>query len=237
MDRSSLIVVVVPSMVLIALVTVGIAAHFTAASRSGRSHAGSRLACADALKRITAVGLKALPPEPGAIDTAPFEYLYVPCARIRYSGYPAQTRRWVQAVPIVKKTAKWIYYTSDGWDRSEAVVNPGRISREEFEADTRCRHAYPAGVIPIPGDRHRPRPVGRLFFATREAAEEHSYLERKRAKQAARETPSIRELRRAMADAHPDHGGTAEQFIEARRRYETALGPRNCNVLTWLGPW
>jgi len=26
-----------------------------------------------------------------------------------------------------------------------------------------------------------------------------------------------------MADAHPDRGGTAEQFIQARRRYQTAL--------------
>jgi hypothetical protein len=28
-----------------------------------------------------------------------------------------------------------------------------------------------------------------------------------------------------MADAHPDRGGTAEQFIQARRRYQTALRP------------
>ena len=223
MDRSSLIVVVVPIMILIALFTGGIAQHFTAAGRSGRSHAGRRLACAAALKRITAAGRKARPLDPGANDFAPVEYLYVPCVRIRYHGYPAQARRWVQEVPIVKKTATWIYYISDSWDRREAVVSPGRISREEFETDTRCRHGYPAGVIPIPGDRHRPGPAGRLFFATREAAEDHLYLERERAEEAAREAPSITELRRAMADAHPDRGGTAEQFIEARRRYQTAL--------------
>jgi hypothetical protein len=89
------------------------------------------------------------------------EYLYVPCVR----GYPAGTRRWVQEVPIVRKTAKLIYYASDSWDRREAVVSPGCISREQFEADA----LYPAGVIPVPGHRHRP--AGRLFFATREAAE------------------------------------------------------------------
>jgi len=33
------------------------------------------------------------------------EYLYVPCVR----GCPAGTRRWVQAVPVVRKTAKLIY--------------------------------------------------------------------------------------------------------------------------------
>jgi hypothetical protein len=148
------------------------------------------------------------------------EYLYVPCVRIRHHGYPAGRRRWVQAVPIVRKTATLIYYTSDSWDRREAVVGPGCISRQQFEA---------AGVIPVPGQRHRPGPAGRLFFASREAAEaalrqgENERTERGRpGAPAIRELP-IRELRRAMADAHPDRGGSAEQFIEARRRYETAL--------------
>jgi hypothetical protein len=34
--------------------------------------------------------------------------------------------------------------------------------------------------------------------------------------------PSLAELKAAMADAHPDRGGTDEAFIAARRRYETA---------------
>jgi hypothetical protein len=295
MDGSSLIVVDMPIVILVALFT-GMALPFIAGSRSGRSHARGRLARADALKRISAARRKARPPKRGANNAAPVEYLYVPCARIRYHGYPAGTRRWVQEVPIVKKTAKWIYYTSDTWDRSEALVSPGRISRQEFETGTRChdncprdiaaglvcaphgrghrhcvhllapgrhcdasggcgedcpadtrglrcakhgytwehcphgedrcRHGYPAGVIPIPGDRPRPGPAGRLFFATREAAQDDLYRgERERAEQAAREAPLIKELRRAMADAHPDRGGTAEQFIQARRRYQTAFGP------------
>jgi hypothetical protein len=214
MDRPSLIVVAVPIMTLIALFT-GIVLAFITASRSGRSHAEGPLARADAL---------------------PAEYLYVPCARIRYHGDSAETRRWVQEVPVVKKTAKLIYYTSDSWDRREAVVSPGCISRQEFETDTRwehcppgedpCRHGYPAGVIPIPGDRHRPGPAGRLFFATREAAEDDLYRgKRERAEQAAPEAVLIKQLRQAMADAHPDRGGTAEQFIQAHRRYQTALRP------------
>jgi hypothetical protein len=142
------------------------------------------------------------------------EYLYVLCVR----GYPAGTRRWVQEVPFVRKTAKLIYYASDSWDRREAVVSPGCISREQFEADA----LYPAGVIPVPGHRHRP--AGRLFFATREAAEAGLRREeRQRAERVTAPAPAIRDLRRVMIDAHPDRGGTAEQFIEARRRYETAL--------------
>ncbi|HEV2257178.1 MAG TPA: hypothetical protein VGS06_28940 [Streptosporangiaceae bacterium] len=245
MDRPSLIAVVIPLMIPIALFT-GLALPFIAARRSGRRHAGRRLASADALKR-TGGGRTARPREPGGDDAAFVRYLYVPCVRIRHHGSSAEIRRWVQAVPVVKTTAKWIYYTSDSWDRHEAVVSPGCISRQEFETDTRChdvrcarhgytwehcrhgedrcRHGYPAGVIPIPGHRHRPGPADRLFFATRQAAEDHLYrAERQQTGQAAPQGPPLKELRRAMADAHPDRGGTAEQFIQARRRYQTALG-------------
>jgi hypothetical protein len=166
----------------------------------------------------------------GASATAPAEYLYVPCARISHRGLEAETRRWVQAVPIVRKTAKWIYYASDSWDPLEAVVSPGCICRPEFEADTRdMRHnrfrpGYPAGVIPVPGARSGS--AGRLFFATRQAAEDHLYRgEGERAEQGVPQAPSVKELRRAMADAHPDRGGTTEQFIDACRRYQTALRP------------
>lgn len=34
--------------------------------------------------------------------------------------------------------------------------------------------------------------------------------------------PSLPELRRAMADAHPDRGGSDEAFIAAQQRYEAA---------------
>jgi len=121
----------------------------------------------------------------------------------------------------VKKTAKRIYYTSDSWNRREAVVSPGCISREQFESS---QQGFPAGVSPIPGQYDRARSAGRLFFATREAAEDHlKHAEGERAGQATPEASLIRELRRAMADAHPDRGGTTEQFNQAHRRYQTAL--------------
>jgi hypothetical protein len=162
-------------------------------------------------------------PQAGARVTAPVEYLYVPCARVRHHGQSAETRRWVQAVPIVRKTTKWIYYASDSWNRREAVVSPGRISREQFETATR---GYPAGVIPVPADRRLARPAGLLFFATRQAAEHHLHRgEREPAGQPPPQPALIKQLRRAMADAHPDRGGTVEQFIQARRRYQTALRP------------
>ena len=160
MDGSSVFVAVMPITTVMALFT-GIALPFTAASRPGR---------------------KARPRKPGATDTAPAGYLYLPCARTGSRGGPAPARRWVQQVPIVKTTARRIYYASDSWDRREAVISPGCISREQFETDTRCRRpcpggargarcaqhghtrehcphgddrcrrGYPAGVIPVPGD-------------------------------------------------------------------------------------
>jgi hypothetical protein len=40
-----------------------------------------------------------------------------------------------------------------------------------------------------------------------------------------------------MADAHPDRGGTAGQFIQARRRYQTALrAAHDGTVPTWPAP-
>jgi len=77
MDTSSLIVVVTPITTLIALLT-GIALPFIAGSRSGRRHAGGPLARADARKRTGGTGRKARPQKPGADDTAPAGYLYVP---------------------------------------------------------------------------------------------------------------------------------------------------------------
>ena len=160
MDGSSLIVAVILIMTLIALFT-GITLPFVAASRPGRSHAGGPRAGADERRRIGAAGRTARPPAPGRDDAAPAGYLYVPCARIPYPGYSAQTRRWVQEVPIVKETAKLIYYTSDSWDRRDAVVSPGCISREQFETDTRCHDKCPrdiaAGLVCAPhgrGHRH-----------------------------------------------------------------------------------
>jgi len=103
MDRSSLIVIVIPIVIPIALLT-GMALPFVAASRSGRSHARRRLASADPRKR-TGAGRKARPQNSRAPDDVLAGYLYVPCVHNRHNDYSAATRRWVQQVPIVKKTS------------------------------------------------------------------------------------------------------------------------------------
>jgi hypothetical protein len=183
-----------------------------------------------AAKRIAAAARKSGLPNSIASGAVQVEYLYVPCTRTRYGGHSADTVRWVQPVPVVRKTADLIYFTSDSCNWREALVSPGCINREQFESDTRChredrcRHGYPADVIPIPRHCLHAGSAGRFFFASRAAAERIlGRQERRHARQAVREAALIADLRRAMASAHPDHGGTAEQFIDLRRRYETAL--------------
>ena len=304
MDTSSLIVAVMPIMTLIALFT-GIALPF-AGSRSGRSHAGRPLARADALKRIGAARRKARPPEPGANDAAPAGYLYVPCARIRYHGYPAGTCRWVQQVQIVKKTAKLIYYTSDSWDPREAIVSPGCISREQFETDTRChdncprdiaagpvctphgrghrhcvhflapgrrcdapggcgqdcpadtrgvrcarhgytwehcphgedrcRHGYPAGVIPIPGDRQRPGPAGYSSPPARPPKTTCTAGNASEPNRPRRKHHSSRSCAARWPTLTPTVAARLSSSSKRAAGTRRRLGPRDGNVLTWPAP-
>ena len=85
-----------------------------------------------------------------------------------------------------------------------------------------CGHGSPAGQAERPGSRWYDH--GGTFFATREAAEEHLFRrERDQEQKRAEAEPELRRLKLAMADAHPDHGGTSEEFIAARERYEQAL--------------
>jgi hypothetical protein len=65
---------------------------------------------------------------------------------------------------------------------------------------------------------------GGTVYATREAAEAYLYSpERDRERERQEQEPEVKRLRREMADAHPDRGGTDEGFIAAREAYERAL--------------
>ncbi len=106
---------------------------------------------ADALKRINAARRRARPAS-GGTDARPVGYLYVPCTYVPFDDYLAETKRWVQEVPIVRTTAKRIYYDVSGdWDQFSQVVKLGFIDRQAFESDTRCAvpcpRAIPAGLV------------------------------------------------------------------------------------------
>jgi hypothetical protein len=70
----------------------------------------------------------------------------------------------------------------------------GYVDRQKIEAAGEIYHGYTLRRLHLtqPEIPHRPKP------------------------------PSLPELRKAMADAHPDRGGTDEAFIAARTRYEQA---------------
>jgi hypothetical protein len=98
---------------------------------------GRESAARNALKRINAARRRARPPEPGANGAVRVEYLYEP-----WSWYDddSVTHKGINEIPVMKKTAKRIYYdNTDRWDRSAGVVTLGYIDRQEFENDTRCR--------------------------------------------------------------------------------------------------
>lgn len=70
----------------------------------------------------------------------------------------------------------------------------GFVDRQRIEADGEIYHGYPRRRLHLapPEIPHQPK------------------------------SPSLPELKQAMADAHPDRGGSDEAFIAARARYEQA---------------
>lgn len=70
----------------------------------------------------------------------------------------------------------------------------GYVDRQKIEADGEIYHGYTRRRLHLtqPEIPHRPKP------------------------------PSLPELKQAMANAHPDRGGTDEAFIAAHQRYERA---------------
>ena len=77
---------------------------------------------------------------------------------------------------------------------STGVHRAGYVDRQKIEADGEIYHGYT---------------LRRLHLARPEIPHQPK-------------RPSLADLRKAMADAHPDRGGTDEAFIAARARYERA---------------
>jgi hypothetical protein len=111
-----------------------------------------------------------------------------------------------------------------------AIDTPGRECAQHGYAWDHCPHGYepdgcfhgtPAGVADLPGRHYGDEGT---VYATREAAEEHlNRWEREQERKRKEAEPELRRLRMAMADAHPDRGGTNEGFMAAREAYKRAL--------------
>lgn len=145
------------------------------------------------LKAINAEKRKARPPKDGE-DTAPVEYLYS-----HTSGYDAY-EDWQEKIHrfrITKRTPKRVYYVRREDDGAPVI---GFVDRQELEAKG---EVYNRGV-------HWCMPDHRLYL---EPPEIHQDRPQK---------PDLKALKAAMAEAHPDAGGTDAAFIAARKRYVAA---------------
>jgi hypothetical protein len=96
------------------------------------------------------------------------------------------------------------------WDHCPHRNTPGQ-----------CDRGFPAGAADLGGPWYR---RGGTVFATREAAGDYLHRwEREQEHKRKEAGPELRRLRMAMADAHPDRGGTNEGFIAAREAYKQAM--------------
>jgi hypothetical protein len=196
---------------------------------------GSAGQAAGALKRINAARRAARPPS-ASTGAGAVESLYAAYSPAWIDDMTGKRDERVIPFRITRRTARRIYYIRrpgcPEWHDPPVI---GFISRQELEADGRCPgRRYPDrcehGLYREHGDgpgeiwtNHRHDDDHHLF-ATREAAEDYLFRwEREQERKRQEAGPELKRLRMAMADAHPDRGGTNEGFIAARKAYEQAL--------------
>ncbi|WP_328845466.1 hypothetical protein [Streptomyces sp. NBC_00258] len=162
------------------------------------------------LKKLNAAKRKAKAPKSARTGIAPppnpVGYLY----SVEPGRYELDDVTWISGkvvrFPITKKTAKRIYYLrprflympGPDWE-------PGYVDRQELE-----RH----GSVHVP--------YWHLLFAEPPELPSPRALRAGRRQPDSAPPPELKELKAAMAAAHPDRGGTSEAFIAARERYERA---------------
>lgn len=134
-------------------------------------------------------------------EVSAVEYLYG--TRVEWPDDGPEIR---EAVPfrVTRKTAKRVYYVRRRGSVGRETI--GFVDREALERD--------GEVIRKSG--HWWEDDFRLF-AELDAAEAHVGIGRHAPK-----APDLAQLKQEMAAAHPDRGGTAEEFMAARGKYERA---------------
>ncbi|MFD3657002.1 hypothetical protein [Streptomyces sp. NPDC058620] len=157
----------------------------------------------DKLKALNTAKRNAKPPT-GNEDTAANGYLYA----IEPGHYDANDREWIHSkvirLPIVKKTPKRIYYSRpDGPFDFEL----GYVDRQALE-----------GHGSVSSSRYRE------IFAEPPKLDPTVVFPQPKTRYAG---PDIKQLKAAMAAAHPDRGGTDAEFIAAHTTYKRALARHN----------
>ena len=196
---------------------------------------GSAGQASSALKRINAAKRAARPPS-GSTDAGAVEYLYGAYISSWVDDMTGESVERVIPFQITRRTARRVYYIRrpgcPEWNDPPVI---GFISRQELEADSRCPggrcpdrcgHGYYGDHGDGPGEIRTSHfhDDDYHLFAMREAADEYLFgWKRERERKRKEREPELKQLRREMAAAHPDRGGTDEEFIAARERYEQAL--------------
>lgn len=131
-------------------------------------------------------------------NVAAIDYIYAAYISSWVDDMTGDHHQAVVPVRVIRRTARRVYYERPGRFGRPSEAS-GYIDRLEFEraGEIRTRHYHDY-------DYH--------LFASRPAAEDYVYP-------APASGPDLRELRMAMADAHPDRGGSREDFEAARARY------------------
>jgi hypothetical protein len=143
-------------------------------------------------------------------------YLY----GIDHGHFDFDDREWIPAkvvrLPIVKKTPKRIYYTHPAGHHKFQVKYVDRQQVERHgsalapSSDYFALFAHPPELGPPEPEPPRPRyprsNLGPHLDALRKATA----------------PPDLKKLKAAMADAHPDRGGSSAAFIRAREQYVSA---------------
>jgi hypothetical protein len=167
------------------------------------------------LKEVNAEKRKAAP-APDTSDARAVEYLYAVHHYVPEASY--EREQWtVVAFRITKKAPKRIYYVrSHRYAALGEDPEIGYISSQELESDTRCCgadcwHGTPPGEI---STGRRWYEDDSWLYATREQAQ--AVVDAHTRSPGGKD---LKQLRREMADAHPDRGGTPERFMAARTAY------------------
>ena len=159
---------------------------------------------------------RAARPASDATDARPTEYLFGVRSGIHDDGWDTPYYH-IYVFPIVKKTAKRIYYKRKRLDRLPEIDAPD-ISESAIRDFTHQDHDI--GFV----DRQELEAKGEVYNHGRHWSEDDFYLLAKppAPRETEPDTPDLAELKAAMAAAHPDRGGSNAAFIEARRRYVEA---------------
>jgi len=189
---------------------------------------------AGALKPLNAAKRAVRPPSKDK-NTGIVEYLYAAHSQAWVDDITGKRDEQVIPYQITKKTAKRIYYIrrpgTPEWNDPPVIAF---ISRQEFEGDSRVPWRQTGSLRTRFGNDHGDVP-GEIrtnhyhdheyhLFATRQAVEDYLFCwEREQERKRQEREPELKQLRREMAACHPDRGGTNEEFMEARKRYERAL--------------